>query len=168
MHTQLLGWINSNSKRFPNPQQNAYQQNLGSITASFNLQETIAYNLELGSKVFICTLDTKQAFDSLWLAGIFYKVHKFGIQGKAWRLITNAHTDMQSCIYVNGVKSDWFPVNQGVRQGGILSTLIYYLLIDGLLDELEHSNLGTYILDYKAVLWTLSNIYPNNLQKCLI
>ena len=54
------------------------------------------------------------------------------------------------------MKSDWFPVNQGVRQGGILSTLIYNLFIDGLLDELEHSNLGTYILDNKTGNCTLS------------
>ena len=71
------------------------------------------------------------------------------------------------------MQSKWFAVNQGVRQGGILSTLIYNLFIDGLLIELEESNLGTCILDNKigncslADDLTLSCTSPANLQNML-
>ena len=129
--------------------------------------------MELGSKVYVCTLDTKQAYDTFWLDGIFCKLHQFGIQGKPWRLLKEAHVDMRSCVYLNGMQSKWFAVNQGVRQGGILSTLIYNLFIDGLLIELEESNLGTCILDNKignctlADDLTLSCISPANLQNML-
>ncbi|CAG2225294.1 unnamed protein product [Mytilus edulis] len=38
-----------------------------------------------------------------------------------------------------------FPVQQGVRQGGILSTELYKVYINDVLDQLENSGLGTYI-----------------------
>ena len=37
--TRLQGWAVAENKTFPNPQQNAYQKYLGSLTVSFNLQE---------------------------------------------------------------------------------------------------------------------------------
>ena len=80
---------------------------------------------------------------------------------------------MHSCIYINGVQSKWFAVNQGVRQGGTISTLIYNLFIDGHLNELERSNLGTCILDVKtgncnlADDLTLSCTSPKSLQNML-
>lgn len=43
---------------FPNPQQQGFQPKLGCLTASFNLQETICHNLELGSPVYVAFLDT--------------------------------------------------------------------------------------------------------------
>ena len=40
-------------KRFPNSQQQGFQKNLGCLTASFNLQETIFHNLEYGNNVYV-------------------------------------------------------------------------------------------------------------------
>ena len=45
--TRLQGWAVAENKTFSNLQQNAYQKYLGSLTVSFNLQETVANNTEL-------------------------------------------------------------------------------------------------------------------------
>ena len=118
---------------FPNQQQNAYQSYLGPITVSFNLQETIAHSIEHGSKVFVYLMDTSGAFDNVWHNGLFYKLLNMGIEPKLVQTIINSYTDMSSCVMVNGILSDKFPVLQGVRQGGILSTWLYLLFIDELL-----------------------------------
>ena len=96
LHERLNNWVNENKIAFPNRQQNAYQKCTGAITASFNLQEGIYQNNELNSNVYVCMLDTKQAFDTVVLDGVFYKMSTLSITGKIWRLLVDAHTNMSS------------------------------------------------------------------------
>jgi hypothetical protein len=173
LHECLNTWIPDNKIPFPNSQQNAYQKNTDAITASFNLQETIYHQIELGSRVYMCTLDTCQAFDTVWLEAIFLKLNKLGVTGKLWTLIVDAHSEMKSCVIANGIQSRFFSVLQGIRQGGILSTWIYKLFIDELLNELENSKLGTFIAGLVTGNTTLADdvalsaLSPANLQSML-
>ena len=66
-----------------------------------------------------------------------YKLHKLGISGKTWSLIDDLHYDTVSAVVVNHTQSRWFRVDQGVRQGGVLSTFLYLVFINDLIDELE-------------------------------
>ena len=68
-----------------------------------------------------------------------YKLHKLGITGKVWSLIDDCHINTESCIIVNQTKSRWFMVNQGVRQGGVLSTFLYLVFIDDLIPEYRYT-----------------------------
>ncbi|MES9883122.1 MAG: reverse transcriptase family protein [Sedimenticola sp.] len=173
LHDTLNKWIQRNNIQIPNHQQNAYQKNTGAITASFNLQETIHYNSELHSKVYVAMLDTRQAFDSVWLDAVFYKLSDIGIHGTLWALLVDAHSDMSSCIVANGIQSSFFNVHQGIRQGGIISTWIYNLFIDELLHTLERSGHGTTLLGCATGNTTLaddialSSTSPSGLQHML-
>jgi len=62
----------SENIKFPSVQQNTYQRHLGALTALFCLQESIFNNIEQTSKVYVATLDTKNAFDTAWLQRVFY------------------------------------------------------------------------------------------------
>ena len=121
-HTRLQQWTISNNRIYPNPQQNAYQKYLGSLTVSFNLQETIAHNAELKSDTNAASSDSSKAFENVWHDGLFSKLYDFGIKGKALNLIMTSYENLSSYILVNGIKSQPFPVKQGVRQGGVTST----------------------------------------------
>ena len=136
----LLGRINEfvkvNIIKFPNPSQCAYQKHISALHASFILQETINYNVEKGSKVYTCLLDTSKAFDVVWFNGLFYKLYKFGIRGNMWRLLRDAYNGMLSSVLYRGFHSRWFSVKQSERQGGVLSPWLYLLYLDDMLNEL--------------------------------
>ena len=87
IHHSLSLWVKENDIPFPHPQQNAYQKHSGPITAFFILQETIFHNNELNSDVYLTTLDTKQAFNSVWLPGVFYKLTKLGEKAQCGYLL---------------------------------------------------------------------------------
>ncbi|MES9881905.1 MAG: reverse transcriptase family protein, partial [Sedimenticola sp.] len=173
LHYILTKWISEKEINFPHGQQNAYQKHTGAITASFILQESIHHNNELGSKVYVATLDTKQAFDTVWLPGVFHKLSTLGIKGRMWSILVDAHSNMTSCVLANGIRSPTFLVQQGIRQGGIISTWIYNLFVDELLSKLQDSGLGTTVLNIStsnvtlADDITLSATSPINLQKML-
>ena len=138
---------------------------MGSITASFNLQETIAHNTELGSNCYVAFLDAAKAFDNVWHDGLFLKLFEYGIKSKPLNLIMDSYKDMSGYTLVNGVKSATFPVMQGVRQGCITSTWYFLLYIDGLLKKLEESGTGSTIGSLKSGNPTLADdivlITPN-------
>ena len=115
---------------------------------SFLLRESIFFAKENSSKLFVCFLDVKKAFDHVWHEGLFYKLYHSGISKQIYHLIVNMYTDMYSCVKCQGQRSYWFPVLQGTRQGGVLSPFLYLLYINDLLYQLESSGLGFLYLRY--------------------
>ena len=60
-----------------------------------------------------------------------------GIQGKLWRVIRNMYNVNTSCVYLDGIKSEYFGITQGVAQGCILSPTLFLIFVDGLMKEIE-------------------------------
>ena len=52
---------------------------------------------------------------------------------------------MESCVKAQYHKSEWFPVRQGTRQGGVLSPFLYLVYDNDLIWELEESKMGMYV-----------------------
>ena len=59
-----------------------------------------------------------------------------GIQGKLWRVIRNIYNVNQSCVYFDGIKSEYFGITQ-VAQGCTLSPTLFLIFVDGLMKEIE-------------------------------
>ena len=56
--------------------QGAMVMSCSSMHTTWMLRETIAYNLEKKSSIYVGLLDTSKAFDSVWVDGAFYKLHR--------------------------------------------------------------------------------------------
>jgi hypothetical protein len=87
-------------------------------------------------------LDAKAAFDKVIHSHLFRRMHHAGIQDKTWTIIKSLHHNAESCIRWTGSTSDCFKVGMGGRQGGILSTDLYKLYINPLLDRLQNVGIG--------------------------
>ena len=137
------------------------------------MHETIYHNLELRNNTYVAFLDTRQAFDTVLRKGLMYKLHKLGITGKVWSLIDDCYINTESCIIVNQTKSRWFMVNQGVRQGGVLSKFLYLVFIDDLIREIQVHTGNSGILCIASSCPTLADdmshiaLYPHLLQTML-
>jgi hypothetical protein len=131
-------------KGFPNSLQYSYQRVKSCLDASMSLQEAVLYNIENGSKVYCCFLDSKKAFDTVWISGLFYKLYNLAIQGKTWRLLWNWYNKLTSRVLIDGVPSAEFPVLQGVRQGDVLSPWLFMIYNDDL-PKIFHQNENLYL-----------------------
>ena len=61
------------------------------------------------------------------------------------------HRDMRSCVIVNGVPSNPFQQGLlGVRQGSVLSPLLFSVFISGVIDEWKTAGLGVTIAGHKV------------------
>ena len=84
-----------------------------------------------------------------------------------------AYIGMKSIVMINGVQSKPFDIKSVVRQGGVLSSFLFLIFINGLLRELEQSGFGTVVCDLQAGNPTLADdltfiaMTPMPLQKML-
>ena len=60
-----------------------------------------------------------------------------GIGGKMWRVVKNLYAEVGSCVRLGEDKTDWFSLEVGLRQGCILSPVLFSIFIDGLAEEVK-------------------------------
>lgn len=52
------------------------------------------------------------------------------------------YNNVQSCVKINGHMTEWFNVKSGLKQGCILSPLLFNIFINDLIDEVKRLNVG--------------------------
>ena len=80
----LLNMSENRIREKLNRQQGGFQKQLGCIMTSFLVKETILFNREYGSKVYVCFLDARQAFDRVWYSGLFLKLSECNIDDNVY------------------------------------------------------------------------------------
>ena len=71
----------------------------------------------------LVTLDACKAFDVVWQDSLLRKIFNIGIGSSLWTCIKNLYEGAQTRVKWSGHVSPSFEIRQGVRQGGVLSTL---------------------------------------------
>ena len=67
--------------------------------------------------MFCAFIDFEKAFDKVWRDGLWYKLLLNNMNGNMHNIIVNMYSGTKSCISYNDCKSEFFPCNNGVRQG---------------------------------------------------
>jgi hypothetical protein len=109
------------------------------------LKEAIAYYVSSGSTVFCTFLDASKAFDRVQYCKLFRQLVDRDVPPVWLRLLANMYTNHSTQIAWNGICSTSFLVKNGVKQGGILSPVLFCVYLDGLLKLLEFSGVGCFI-----------------------
>ena len=120
-----------------------FTEGLSPTMASLLVSEAKAESQDKGTHLFIATLDSQKAFDVVHHAILLDKLYQKNIQDTSWLVIKDLYQDLSSRVkWASGI-SDSFPINQGVRQGGILSTGLYKVNIDEASKNLERKKART-------------------------
>ena len=89
------------------------------------------------SKIYSCFVDFKKAFDSIPRDILLKKLEKYGITGKFFNILRNIYTSDKACVKLENVRSDFFNLSLGVRQGCILSPLLFNIFLSDLAKRFE-------------------------------
>ena len=66
----------------------------------------------------------EKAYDTTWRYGILKYIHKLGLRGRLPTFIENFVADRAMQVRVGSSLSDYYAKEQGVPQGGVLSTTL--------------------------------------------
>jgi len=138
LNRRLLGWCERNQVLVE--EQAGFRPRRGCPDQHFSLVEILKNRGKKGT--FCCFLDIRKAFDRVFRAVLWHLLFVQGLDGKMWRVLRNLSSKVESCVRVKGNLSSWFRLDTGVRQGCVLSPVLYALFINGLVRKLQSSKLG--------------------------
>ena len=89
------------------------------------LLETANHVVSKGSKVYVAFLDASKAFDRVCYTKLFRILERRGMNRLYILCLIYMYLNQKLCVTWNGIKSKKFTVSNGVRQGGVLSPLLF-------------------------------------------
>ena len=126
-------------------------------------------------KIYTCFVDFRKAFDSAWHEGLLLKLLQNKIGGKFYDLIKNLYSNTQCAIKYSNHRTAFFPYKKGVRQGCILSPLLFNFYLNELPKIFQNTSSDPFVLPDGTTVSSL--IYAddlvilskskNGLQNCL-
>ena len=87
--------------------------------------------------IYACFVDFKKAFDTVPRHILFQKLLSFNITGKFYNSIKNMYTQDFACVNTGESLTEKFRISQGVKQGCILSPLLFNIFLSDLTSALE-------------------------------
>ena len=122
--------------------QRGFTKNTSPMNCSLIVEEFVRESKDCKQIAYIALLDAKSAFDVVNHDHLMRKLYHMGVENELWKVINNLHRNAPSSIKWGGHNSETFPINLGVRQGGILSADLYKVHINTLLQKLQNIHIG--------------------------
>ncbi len=104
--------------------------------------ETVDYYVRKGGNVCSCLLDASKAFDKVHYGKLFTLLLDRGMPRLIVRLLLDSYTRQQLCVSWDSSISRYFNVSNGVKQGGVISPILFIAYIDELILLLKNSGFG--------------------------
>ena len=122
-----------------------FKPNVSTTQCTFVMTETISYFNSRRSDVHVILLDATKAFDRVNYCKLFRKLLEKNMSPLVIRLLLFMYTSQKLQVRWGGHTGCPFTAANGVKQGGVLSPILFSLYMDGLLNELQNSKLGCHV-----------------------
>ena len=162
--SSLLGKILDNiilniesNNLFTNDLQFSFKANSSTTMCTTMIRETISYFVNKGSNVYGMVLDATKAFDRINYCKLFRILLERNINPLICRLLLNMYTNQKLRVKWANEFSSIFSVSNGVKQGGVISPLLFCIYMDGLISELLSCNVGCFMGGVYAGIFMLAD-----------
>lgn len=165
---RITFWLESNS--ILNEFQAGFRRQYSTIDNIFNLVSIVNLNSLVNNCTYAFFVDFSCAFDTIPRNSLFYKLSSIGLSSKIIRILMNLYLNSRSRVWDGSTFSDYLTANTGVKQGCILSPILFSLYINDLPDMLPDgvtvAGVTVKVLLYADDIVILSNS-PSGLQNMI-
>jgi len=140
LNNRLSLWTESNDKLSDEP--NGFRKGRSTTDHILSLNTIIDTRKKNRLSTYCAFIDFKKAYDSINRHLLWKRLYDVGVCGKMLSAVKSLYSSVMSCVRVNSFKTEWFDVKCGLRQGCILSPLLFNLFINDLTIYLKSFGLG--------------------------
>lgn len=130
------------NKMITSPLQFGFKKKLGTMHAMYVLNNTVQYFVNSGSTVNVALLDISKAFDTVDHNMLIKRLVDIGLPPNVVLLLSKWYSGCMAWVRWGTCFSRAYNVTSGVRQGGILSPLLFNVYMNVVIERLEQSGLG--------------------------
>ena len=113
------------------------RENRRTTDALYILKSAIEWHKSKAVPLYAAFVDFQKAFDMVWHDALIFKLLKMGIGGKFIKVIMDIYSNISSCVKVGDKRTTFFSCLKGVRQGDGLSSTLYNLYINDIVNEMK-------------------------------
>ena len=117
------------------PLQFAYKENASTVQCVSVICEVINYYIHNDSCIYMGMLDASKAFDRVNHLSLFNKLKLRNMCPTILKFLMCTYQRQSVMVNWNGECSSTFSVGNGVKQGGILSPVLFTVYLDGLIES---------------------------------
>ena len=110
--------------------------------AIYSVRKVVEHYAASGSTVNVCLLDLSKAFDKIDHCALYLKLMDRSIPLPILKVLENWFSSCLSCVKWGSVMSHFYELKAGVRQGGVLSPIVFGIYIDVLVQLVKKANIG--------------------------
>ena len=92
-------------------------------------------------------LDVTKAYDKAWLTGIMEVLYKQGLTDNHWTIVKRLNENLTAKLQTKYGLTRTIKILDSIRQGGVLSTTLYGIIMDEISKELQEKNQGISIAE---------------------
>ena len=123
-HLEHIGFINKH--------QSGFRRAKSTDEHLFRLSQSIMESFNKGEHVVAAFLDVEKAFDNVWHNGLRYKIFQLDLPTKMTRWLSDFLVGRLIQVNVNNFFSNQINPKAGVRQGSVLSPLLFLIYVNDL------------------------------------
>ncbi len=110
--------------------------------ASLIISEAVAESVDIGKNAYICSLDARKAFDVVSHQKLKLKLYQSDMKRSLWLLVDSMYQDSPESVRWAGTLSRDYEVQQGVKQGAVMSPMLYKYYVNELHQSLRSQLMG--------------------------
>ena len=126
----LLHRLKAAIERILREEQAGFRSGRSCVDQIFVLRTLIEQSLEWNSPLYINFIDFEKAFDSVHHDTLWNILRSYGFPTKVINILSSMYANNRCCVRHGGQNSEWFQVKSGVRQGCVISPLLFNIVID--------------------------------------
>ena len=110
----------------------------GTREGIFSFNVMAQKHIEVKKELYVCFIDYAKAFDRVKHENLIDYLQEIGLDGKDIRVITNLYWHQKAAMRVDKDISEYTSIKRGVRQGCVLSPILFNIYTELIFRQFDH------------------------------
>ncbi len=136
-------WRQFSSEKIIAEEQAGFRAGRSTTEQIFNLRILCEKYLQHQQDLYHVFIDFKKVFGRVWHAALWVTMKKYNISTNLIQVIKNLYNKATSAVLFNSSIGDWFRTTVGVRQGCLLSPILFNIFLERIMTDALEDHEGT-------------------------